>query len=236
VAPAPHRPSDELLRAERDGNGHDQRVFSGATDLQLHLRALHCTHGRSGEPARGSSPQAFRSRTASSISPLGGARPDRRSTMTVNVPTPLPRGTVYWKYGPTSRSRRELVHPALRPRKRHHDLLHSDGGLGATTSRRTARIVDQGGPGVGSGSPGIPALDTWDARTPRRAPPLLGMRRPAMTTIVLVRKGDSGGDRRGFAHDIRHHAARARVRPQSKKIVAYRDSFIGVAGSAPTSS
>jgi hypothetical protein len=82
--------------------------------------------------------------------------------MTMTYPLVLPRGTVYWKYGPT----------ALSPAPRWYVLPSSlgsntmtftitDGGLGDDDLLANGTIVDQGGPGVGGTGPGIPMLSPW---------------------------------------------------------------------------
>jgi len=93
---------------------------------------------------------------------LGGCAPGSTITMTIIYPTPLPRGTVYWKYGPTpaSPSARWYILPSSLSVATMSFVI-PDGGLGDDDLAANGIIVDQGGPGVGSTSNPIPALSPW---------------------------------------------------------------------------
>ena len=95
---------------------------------------------------------------------LGGCTPGATITMSISYPLALPRGTVYWKYGPTPSN----VAPRwyVLPSSVGTSVITfniTDGGLGDDDLLANGTIVDQGGPGVGNAAtlPGIPTLDRW---------------------------------------------------------------------------
>jgi len=93
---------------------------------------------------------------------LGGCAPGSTITMTITYPSALPRGTVYWKYGPTTAtpgSHWYVLSSSLSSATM--VIVIPDGGLGDDDLAANGIIVDQGGPGVGTGGPAIPALSPW---------------------------------------------------------------------------
>ncbi len=86
-------------------------------------------------------------------------------TLTVTYPDPLPPGTQYWKYGPTSDN--TAPHWYVLPANitgNTATFTITDGGLGDDDLAADGDIVDQGGPGAPSfvdTAAGIPTLHEW---------------------------------------------------------------------------
>ena len=95
------------------------------------------------------------------------------ATITITYPSPLPTGTVYWKYGPSPNGNNcngaacAIAHwyqfPAIISGNT-VTLTITDGGLGDDDLNANSVIIDQGGPGVPA-APGavtsIPTLGGW---------------------------------------------------------------------------
>ncbi len=82
--------------------------------------------------------------------------------LTLTYPNPLPPGTQYWKYGPTSDN--HTPHWYVLPAKLTGNtaiFTITDGGLGDDDLVADGDIEDQGGPGVASGTTSIPTLGEW---------------------------------------------------------------------------
>jgi hypothetical protein len=109
---------------------------------------------------------------------LGGCTPASTVTLTISYPTALPRGSVYWKYGPTATKPTPdwYVVPATISTS-DITLRISDGGLGDDDLAANGTIVDPGGPGIGTAGPTIPLLDPWMLALLGSILVLLGMRR-----------------------------------------------------------
>jgi len=95
------------------------------------------------------------------VCPSGGT-----VTLTLTYPNPLPGGTQYWKYGPTSGN--PTAHWYVLPATITGNtavFTITDGGLGDDDlDPNNGVIVDQGGPGVpgaGNGAAAIPTLSEW---------------------------------------------------------------------------
>ena len=94
------------------------------------------------------------------ICPTGGTL-----TLTMTYPNPLPPGTQYWKYGPTSDN--TAPHWYVLPANitgNTATFTITDGGLGDDDLAADGDIVDQGGPGAPSfvdTAAGIPTLHEW---------------------------------------------------------------------------
>jgi uncharacterized repeat protein (TIGR01451 family) len=89
-------------------------------------------------------------------------------TLTLTYPNPLPAGTQYWKYGPTSSNPTAhwyVLPPNIATITGNTAVFTiTDGGLGDDDLVADGDIVDQGGPGVpgvGSGAATIPTLSEW---------------------------------------------------------------------------
>jgi hypothetical protein len=103
-------------------------------------------------------------------------------TLTVTYPNPLPPGTQYWKYGPTSGNPAPhwYVLPATLAGNTAVFTI-TDGGLGDDDLTADGDIEDQGGPGVpgvGDGATEIPTLSEWGLLLFAVLLGLLGFRRP----------------------------------------------------------
>ena len=88
-----------------------------------------------------------------------GCTPGGTLEVTLSLPQPLPAGTRYWKYGPTSD--RTTAHWYELPA----DIAGAtitfriqDGGLGDDDLAMNGKVVDQGGPSFEDGGVGIPAF------------------------------------------------------------------------------
>ena len=87
-------------------------------------------------------------------------------TLTMTYPNPLPTGTQYWKYGPTSDNHTPhwYVLDAILTGNTATFTI-TDGGLGDDDLTANGNIEDQGGPGVTNGATngatGIPTLSEW---------------------------------------------------------------------------
>jgi hypothetical protein len=105
---------------------------------------------------------------------LNGGGNGTAATITITYPTPLPAGSVYWKYGPSpagyncSGAACALPHWYQMPPAQAVfsgntvTLTISDGGVGDDDFALGPNgiIVDQGGPGVPAVT-GIPTLSQW---------------------------------------------------------------------------
>jgi autotransporter-associated beta strand protein len=95
---------------------------------------------------------------------LSGCAPGSTIAMTVTYPSPLPAGTLYWKYGPEPGV--PIPHWYILPATMAGAVATftiTDGGRGDDDLAANGAIVDQGGPGVpGSGdATQIPTLSQW---------------------------------------------------------------------------
>lgn len=87
------------------------------------------------------------------------------ATVVISYPTPLPAGTVYWKYGKTSPT--DVPHwfqfpgAVISGDRLSITLTLTDGALGDDDGASNGVIADPGGPGVPSGVDGVPTLSTW---------------------------------------------------------------------------
>jgi hypothetical protein len=93
---------------------------------------------------------------------LGGCAPGATITMQVVYPTPLTRGTNYWKYGP--RPTLPSAHWYILPSSLSSQTMVfviPDGGTGDDDLLANGIIVDQGGPGVSTANRAIPMLSPW---------------------------------------------------------------------------
>lgn len=92
----------------------------------------------------------------------GGAGP---ATVVISYPSPLPSGTVYWKYGKTSPSDAphwfQFPGAVISGDRLSITLTLTDGALGDDDGTSNGVIADPGGPGVPSSVDGVPTLSTW---------------------------------------------------------------------------
>lgn len=93
----------------------------------------------------------------------GGTGP---ATVVINYPTPLPAGTVYWKYGktgPTDAARWYIFSGAVISEDRMSiTLTLSDGALGDDDGTVNGVITDPGGPGAPTNATtAVPSLSPW---------------------------------------------------------------------------
>lgn len=93
---------------------------------------------------------------------IGGSGP---ATLTITYPTPLPPGTVYWKYGKTSPGGSAHWYPfpsaVISADRLSITLTLTDGGLGDDDATANGVIMDAGGPGVLVGDLTVPTLSEW---------------------------------------------------------------------------
>ena len=86
------------------------------------------------------------------------------ATVTLTFPSPLPAGTVYWKYGPTlsNSTPHWYIYPGAVISGATVTLSLTDGAYGDTDLLANSVIADPGGPGVPDGAQNpIPTLAEW---------------------------------------------------------------------------
>lgn len=111
---------------------------------------------------------------------IGGAGP---ATVILTYPSPLPAGTVYWKYGktPTSGTAAWYQFPGavISNDRLSITLTLTDGALGDDDATVNGTITDPGGPGVPGADTlnGIPTLSEWGLMLLTALLALLGMHR-----------------------------------------------------------
>jgi hypothetical protein len=109
----------------------------------------------------------------------GGAGP---VTVELTYPTPLPAGTVYWKYGKTSANSPptwyQFAGAVISNDRMSITLTLTDGALGDDDGVVNGVITDPGGPGVpgGTDAVGVPTLTTWGLLLLLGAMAAMGMR------------------------------------------------------------
>jgi len=162
VAPAPHGHQDELLRASATGNGHDQARSSAAAD-RLAASPPRASIALTGDPA--SPPAQLARRRFVPARPLR-FRPRRVHARIDDhddghVPTPCRAARSTGNTADVRESPPELVHPALRPRRRHMTSPFPMAASATTTSRRTARSSTREVRAWAAAVQASPALDTW---------------------------------------------------------------------------
>lgn len=104
-------------------------------------------------------------------------------TFTITYPQPLPSFTKYWKYGPTAAN--PTPHWYVLPATIAGNTVTFtivDGGVGDDDLTANGTIVDQGGPGAGGPSVGVPTLDP-------RALALLVLLMMAVAAVTIRRRG-----------------------------------------------
>lgn len=98
---------------------------------------------------------------------LTGGNPNVPATVVLTYPSPLPAGTVYWKYGksPTSNIPAWYQFPGavISNDRLSITLTLTDGALGDDDGQANGTITDPGGPGFGGGTDvsGVPTLSAW---------------------------------------------------------------------------
>ena len=162
-------------------NGTATASFTGGGPTCSYTRAAFIpVSGGAGSPPAGTAPPNFTFPDGLFDFATAGCTPGSALSFTITYATPLPAGTVYWKFGPTASA--PTPHWYQLPATiagNTATFTISDGGQGDDDLAPNGDVVDQGGPGVPAPGAGgltqVPTLSEWAMMLLAASIVLLGM-------------------------------------------------------------